>query len=280
MPTFATSRPISVDLRVTMGAVRITAGTRAETVVETVPTDRSKEADRAAAQHTRVEFNDGELLIHTPKKLFGDAGSVQISIELPAGSRLAGTGAMGDLHVVGEFGDCTFKTAYGQIRLDRVGRASLDSGYGDITVGRAAGDAAIHATSGAVRVGRVDGGLSVRTVNGPSVVDEVAGTVNATSTNGDITVRLAHEGVTAHCVNGTIRIGGVSRGRLDLKSVAGDVEIGVDKDAKAWLNVRTTSKRGSVRNTLGASETSVRSDATVAVHAVTSSGDIVVHPAA
>lgn len=280
MPTFATTRPISLDLRVNMGVVRITAGTRAETVVEMTPTNESKEADRTAAKQTRVEFNKGELLIQAPKKLFGDAGSIQLSIELPAGSRLAGNSAMGDLYCVGELGDCTFKTDYGQIQLDRVGQADLDSGYGDITVGRAAGKAAIHATSGTVRVGRVDGGLTLSNSNGPSHVDEVTGSIKATSTNGDIIIRLAHEGVTAHSHNGSIRIGDASRGQLDLKTAAGDVEIGINRGATAWLDVQTKSKRGSVRNSIGAAEARKQSDASVAVHAITSSGDIVVHPAA
>jgi hypothetical protein len=280
MSTFATSRPISLDLRVNVGVVRITAGTRAETVVELAPTDASKKADRVAAQRTRVEFNEDELVIHAPRKLYGDAGSIQLSIELPAGSRLAGRSAMGDLHCVGELGDCEFKTGYGRIELDRVGHATLGSGYGDITVGRATGEAAIHAASGAVRVGRVDGCLTLRNSNGPSRVDEVTGAVRATSANGDIVIGLAHEGVTAHSANGNIRVGDASRGLLDLKTAAGDVEVGIGKGATAWLDVRTRSRVGSVRNDIGAAETHARSTAGVAVHAVTGSGDVVVHPAA
>ncbi|XVV01643.1 hypothetical protein ACQPW3_30210 [Actinosynnema sp. CA-248983] len=93
MPIFATPEPISVALELIVGPTRITASDRTDTVVEVRPTNPNRDGDVKAADQTRVEFDNGRLLVKTPKPrgIFNKGGSVDVSIELPAGSSVRGT---------------------------------------------------------------------------------------------------------------------------------------------------------------------------------------------
>ena len=94
MPTFDTPEPISATIDLAVGDVRISAGDRADTVVDVRPSDASNEADVKAAEQTRVEYADGQLLVKAPKLrswlIRSAGGSVDVTIELPAGSHVHG----------------------------------------------------------------------------------------------------------------------------------------------------------------------------------------------
>nr|BFE75696.1 hypothetical protein GCM10020092_089970 [Actinoplanes digitatis] len=102
MPTFDTPEPISVTLELGVGDVRIAASDRADTVVEVRPTDLSDESDVAAAQQVRVDYANGTLRVTGPKARAFDFSrktrSVDVSIELPSGSRVSAEMQVGDLH--------------------------------------------------------------------------------------------------------------------------------------------------------------------------------------
>ena len=91
--------------RVVVGDVRITASDRTDTVVEVRPSDPSNAADVKAAEQTRVEYTDGQLLVKAPKLRpwlpRRGGGSVDVTIELPAGSASSGTGQLGGLPLRG-----------------------------------------------------------------------------------------------------------------------------------------------------------------------------------
>src|SRR4051812_35640076 len=98
MPTFDTSGPIAATVDVVSGDVRISPGDRAVAPVAIEAADPARDHDRKAAEQTRVEYADGKLLVRTPKLRSwlprGDAGAVNVTIELPAGSSLHGASAL------------------------------------------------------------------------------------------------------------------------------------------------------------------------------------------
>ena len=106
MPTFDTPEPISVTLELGVGDVRITASDRTDTVVEVRPSDESNESDVQAAEQTRVEYADGRLLVRAPKSWRRSTSprgprSVDVPIELPAGSQVHGETGVGDVPLRG-----------------------------------------------------------------------------------------------------------------------------------------------------------------------------------
>ncbi|QMU77765.1 DUF4097 domain-containing protein [Streptacidiphilus sp. PB12-B1b] len=275
MPTFDTPQPISVTLELDIASVRISAGKRTDTVVEVLPSNGAEEADVRAAQQTKVTCSGGTLLVKGPKKrsLFGRTGSLDVSVELPAGSDVRATAPIGDFTCEGPLGSCTFKTSVGGIRIAEAGAANLKTDHGDIRLDLAGGDAEV-AGSGRVDLGRIAGAATVKNTNGETAIAEVTGELRASSSNGRITVGLAHAGVDARTANGAIRIGEVVRGRIALQTALGDLEVGIRESTAAWLDVNT--RVGSVRNSLGPADGPGESEQTVEVRARTSVGDIVI----
>ena len=137
--TFDTPEPISATITVVIGDVRISAGDRDTTAVEVQPSDPSNGEDRKAAEQTVVEYANGHLHVKAPKLrswLPGHTGgSVDVTVELPAGSNVHGGGQLVDFHSDGRLGETRITTGLGRIRVDEAATLSVKSGTGDITVG-------------------------------------------------------------------------------------------------------------------------------------------------
>jgi DUF4097 and DUF4098 domain-containing protein YvlB len=280
MPTFDTPGPVSVTISLGVAEMRITASDRSDTIVDVRPRDGGSNDDVRAAEQTRVEYADGRLLVKGPKTWrryspFSDGGSVDLVIEVPDGSSLQGDAAMGALRCEGRLGDCSFKTAVGDIVLGQAGAVRLSTSAGDITVDRADGNAEITTASGAVRIGSAGGAAVIKNSNGGSWVGDAAGDVRIVAANGDITVRRASASATAKTANGTIRVGEVIRGSAQLETAFGDVEIGIGDGTAAKLDVST--HYGAVRNEMDAADGPAPADETADVRARTAFGDIVIH---
>src|SRR3954471_3736394 len=99
MPTFATPEPISVSIEIELGDIQLSASDRADTVVEVRPSDPSRDSDVNAAEQTRVEFSDGQLIVKGPKRRlsFGKGWSIDLAVALPAGSRVRAETGLGNI---------------------------------------------------------------------------------------------------------------------------------------------------------------------------------------
>lgn len=278
MPIFETLEPISVTLELGVGTVWITATDRTDTTVDVRPTDDSDESDVEAAQRVRVDYTNGVLTIAGPKSRAFDFSrktrSVDVSVELPSGSRVSGDVQVGDLNGTGRLGECRFKTSVGNVRLERTGPLRVNTGGGHVDADGVAGDVEIHTGTGKVRVGDVEGSVVVKNSNGDTAITAATGDVRVRSANGDITVDRASAGVEAKTSNGNIRIGEVARGSVELGTSMGDLEIGVAEGTAAWLEVNTGF--GKVLNLLDNAERPEASDETVEVRASTSFGAITI----
>ncbi|HET6500064.1 MAG TPA: DUF4097 family beta strand repeat-containing protein [Amycolatopsis sp.] len=251
MPIFATPEPISVDLDLAIGDVRITASERDDTVVEVRPGDGEHEPDVRAAAQTLVEFAAGRLVIKAPKPralgLFGKPGAIDVTIELPEGSTLRSAASIGMVRGAGRLGECRVRTT-GDIELDRTGPLDLHAGAGAVVVDRAVGHVEVSTGSGRVRVRAIDGSAVIKNSNGDNWIGEVTGDLRVTTANGDISVEHASADVTASTANGDVRLGTVIRGSASLKTACGEVEVGIRAGTAARLDVFT--QFGKVRNDL------------------------------
>jgi hypothetical protein len=276
MPTFDTPEPITATIDVAVGDVRIRAADAVATVVDVRPTDASNDEDVKAAESTRVEYASGQLLVNAPKPpwLSRGGGSIDVTIELPAGSHLHGAGQSADFRCDGRLGECRIKTGLGHIRLDRADTLSLKSGVGDISVERATGHAEVTTGSGDVRVRELDVGALIKNSNGDTWVGVAGGDVRLNAANGSIAVDLAHAGVVAKSANGDVRLGEVVRGSVVLETRLGDLEVGIREGTAAWLDV--SAKAGKVHNALDAGDPPEPSAETVEVRARTSVGEIAI----
>jgi hypothetical protein len=278
MPTFDTPEPISAVVELSVGDVRITAGDRDDTAVEIRPSDDSHEPDVRAAEQTRVEYSAGRLLVRAPRQrglsLFGRPGSVDVTVDLPAGSQLYGDASVAAFRCAGRLGECRIKTSTGDIQVEHTGPLEVSTGAGAIVVDRVAGPAEVSTGSGRLRLREIDGAAVIKNSNGDSWVGEVAGDLQANAANGSISVDRASSDVNARTANGDVRIGGITRGSASLKTSLGEIEVGISAGTAARLDVHT--QFGRIQNHLDASDGPGPSDQTVDVSARTSYGDIVI----
>ncbi|MFB7178974.1 DUF4097 family beta strand repeat-containing protein [Streptomyces sp. NPDC056257] len=188
MQKFATTTAISAVLDIPAGRIRLIAADRADTTVEVLPANAAKGRDVKAAQQTTVEYADGVLRIKTPdakNQILGASGSVEVTVQLPAGSRVEAKAASAELRGVGRLGDVAFEGAEGTVKLDETAAAQLTLMAGDVSVGRLGGPARISTQKGDIRV-----------------AEAVHGAVELSTQAGDVTVGAAR-GVSASLDAGT-----------------------------------------------------------------------------
>jgi hypothetical protein len=275
---FETPEAITATVDVVIGEVRIAAGDRTVTVVEVEPSDPSHEEDVSAAEQTRVEYTDGQLLVKAPKLRSWlprkDGGSIAVSIELPSGSELRAAGQLTDFVAEGRLGESRIKTGMGRIQLAEAETLSLKTGIGDIAVERVTGHADISSGSGDIRLRRLDASAVVKNSNGDTWVGEAGGDLRVNAANGSIAVDAAQASVVAKSSNGDVRLGQAVRGSVVLETQLGDVEVAIPEGTAAWLDVRANA--GRVRNSLEAADAPGESAETVEVRARTTAGDVVI----
>jgi DUF4097 and DUF4098 domain-containing protein YvlB len=278
MSTFKTPEPISALIEVAIGDIRIVAEERDTTVVEIRPSDANQESDVRAAEQARVEFVAGRLLIKAAKQrgrgLFGRHGSIDVTVELPAGSDLETVAAVAEIRGTGRLGECRFKVSAGGVQLDQTAGLELETGAGAVNVNRVAGDAVLRTGTGKIRVREIDGSAEIKNSDGDNWVGEIRGPLRVSSANGDITVDRAHADVTASTANGEVQVGEVVRGATSLKTANGQINVGIRSGSAARLDVHTS--YGRVRNGLQGVEAPAASDEKVDVRAHTGYGDIVI----
>ncbi|MEU4955386.1 DUF4097 family beta strand repeat-containing protein [Streptomyces lavendulae] len=273
MPSFDTPEPIAVTARVEAGSIQFTAGERPDTVVDVRPRDPKRDLDVRTADQTEVTYTGGVLTIRTPKSnLLGRTGTVDLTVELPTGSRIDTTGAWTQVVGEGRLGEVRVKTSSGDVRLDTTGPLKLTASHGSITVDRIEGTAEITTSSGSLRVGIVDGPAVLKNSHGTTTVGAATGEIRVSGANGDIEIRRAEGPVTATTAHGTLRVGEVTRGTVQLETSYGAIEVGVREGTAAWLDVN--SGHGQVRNSLTASETPGEAEDTVKIRARTRYGNI------
>ncbi|MFC7388181.1 DUF4097 family beta strand repeat-containing protein [Sphaerisporangium rhizosphaerae] len=178
MQTFDTPAPISAVLDIPAGRVRFIAADRADTAVEVLPADASDRRDVKVAEQTKVEYRDGVLRIEASAKnqFLGHSGSIEVTVQLPAGSQIEVKAASVELRGVGRLGDVAFDGPHASIKLDEAASARLTTLAGDISVGRLNGPAEIRTSKGDIRVAEaVRGALVLHTEAGEVSVAAAAG---------------------------------------------------------------------------------------------------------
>jgi DUF4097 and DUF4098 domain-containing protein YvlB len=169
-----------------------------------------------AAEQTEVAYADGVLQISAAEpqnQLFGPSGSVEVTVKLPAGSRVEARTAACELRGVGRLGDVVFDGAYRHIKIDEAASLRLTATDGDVEVGRLTGPAQISTARGDIQI-----------------AEAVRGTVQLTTQLGDITVTAA-AGVSA---------------TLDAGTGSGRISNALKNDGTAELDIRATTSHGDI----------------------------------
>ena len=221
--TFRTAGPLTMRARIVSGDITVEATDDGETIVEIEP--RNEAAERLV-EEVRVEMRGDELLIDAPERrgLFGRGPEFGLRVACPAGSNVESRTASADVHIRGRLGDVDVTTASGDINAEQAdGETRITSVSGDVELGSSRGPVSVRTTSGDVRIGHAAAGLLINLVSG------------------DLGVREVEGGLTAETISGDVDVGAVSPGVIHVKTVSGDVCVGVQAGCDVRMDVRSVS---------------------------------------
>ena len=157
-------------------------------------------------EEARIEQRGNEIVIEVEgKKLFG-RGDWDLVVSAPSGARVDARTASADVRGGGRFGD-----------------VEVDSASGDVSFAA------------------VDGRLEVNTASGDVNADSVGGDLRANSASGDITIGAAEGDAKVRTASGDIVIRSVVQGRIDIQSASGDVEVGIRRGSKVFIDASSMS---------------------------------------
>jgi DUF4097 and DUF4098 domain-containing protein YvlB len=189
---FATPGPVRLEVKVAAGEVRVAT----EDCVESVVT---LEGSQKLLDATSVELLGDRLVIEERRKnalgLFGRLdGSLRVRARVPHGSRVEIVTASGDAILDGNLAGLDVKSASGGVRVtgELDGDARVKTVSGDVRLAHLAGDLNVHTVSGDLAADAVDGSVSVKSVSGAVRVASLrAGVVTVRSVSGDIDLGIA-----------------------------------------------------------------------------------------
>ncbi|MFH9064458.1 DUF4097 family beta strand repeat-containing protein [Streptomyces coeruleorubidus] len=217
MQNFATPAPISAVLDIPAGRVQFIAADRADTTVEVLPADPSRSRDTKTAEKTAVAYADGVLRITASasgNQLTGPSGAVEVTVRLPAGSRVEVKADSAELRGVGRLGDVVVDGAYRQIKIDEAASVRLTAIDGDVEVGRLGGPAEIGTARGDIRIAEaVRGTVVLRTQSGDISVAAAAGVsaaLDAGTGHGRVSNSLKNDGTTELDIRATTSHGDIT----------------------------------------------------------------------
>jgi DUF4097 and DUF4098 domain-containing protein YvlB len=277
MPTFETPTAIDLAVKLPVGRIEVFASDRKDTVVTVSPTNPDKAVDRRGAEETKVDLDGSRLTITGPKPRFsiiGPTESVDLRVELPAGSRLTAEISVGGVTTRGRLGATRIKALTGSVELGDTGDLWLRAGHGTTIIGSIDGSAEITADHGQIRIGAVSGDAILKASHGSIDIGEAGGDLEAKLSYGDLTITKANAGVTAKTAYGRIDLHEVSAGSIQVETGYGPVSIGVKQGVPAWLDL--SSKDGRVRNEIDGDRAPQPNEQSVAVRARTQYGDITI----
>jgi len=248
--TFPTPRQLVVTVKLPRGDVEVETADVQEATVELTG---SSERAREQIERSEITFADrgdhDELIVDADPEDFGwSAGRVKLSISLgsrrdkvqvrirvPHGTTLKAETGAADLRATGRYSDFETRTGAGDISIDEVEH-----------------DAAVKVATGDVQINRVGGKLKVQTAAGDLKVGPVGGDAEVKTAAGDISLEEVGGSVTVHSASGDLRVGAVTEGKVELKSVSGDMLVGVRRGSRVWMDVKTIT--GDARSDLDAGD--------------------------
>lgn len=255
--SFETPGPLRLSVRVPSGRIDFETVEGTETVVEL---EGSPEIEEDARIELRPRRDGHEVVVVVEDRgLFRRfRGEVEARVTAPAGADVEVSTASADVEGRGAFGALEANSASGDVAFDQVG-----------------GDAEINSASGDVKISRVQGALTVNTASGDLEVGYVGGNSKVRSASGDVAIDEAEASLKIQTASGDLHAGSVREGDVVLQTASGEIEVGVKKGSKLWIDARSMS--GETSSEFDVGDAAPEGDGPlVEIQATTMSGDITV----
>lgn len=268
--TFEIPGPLALSVKLPAGDIELATHDAPLAEVELVPL-RSNEASSRIADEARVELRrraEGyELVVDAEEGrpgfgfLFRGGAELRLTARVPSGTDLEIQTRSADLSGSGTFGAAAVKTASGETELPSV-----------------AGDAVVKSASGDVSIASIGGAFVANTASGDVEVAEVRGSAVVKTASGDVELGTLGAGASISCASGDVRLVSVAEGEVTIQSASGDIDVGIRRGSRLWVDARSMS--GETRSELELGDVPESDDGPlVELRATTMSGDVLVRRA-
>jgi hypothetical protein len=221
--TFTTPGPLALIAKIPSGLLDVRASATDTTILRV---ERIKDPADLWIRFDEVGSGHRLSIEHRGKGRFGFFGDneVVLVVECPERTTVEMSAGSADLAVDGRIRSIDFSSGSGDVNFRNTdGDVRIKVGSGDVEGGRIGGDMTMHGASGDIRVDDVVGRFEVKTASGDIWAGAVDGDVSITSVSGDVELHSLRQG------------------RTQVRSVSGDVRIGVAAGTDVRLDVSTTS---------------------------------------
>lgn len=244
--TFDTPGEVRLIVENEVGLVAITAG-------DTAATSVSLEADTTGGEelveHAVVECRPTghrHLVVVKVPRLHGmrflRRHAVTVRVQVPAGADVTVVTGSADIDVTGPVGSADVQTASGDIVTDDVASdVHVKTASGDITVGNVGGEIRAHTASGDLRCSSVGGSAVFSTATGDLELGAAGNRVEVKATSGNVRLGELSQGAKIVNVSGDVRVLALEKGVFQVRSVSGDVSVGIAPGVDLHVDVETLS---------------------------------------
>ena len=242
--TFETPGGVRLSVEIHSGLVVVTAGAADRTVVSVeAAAPGAEELVRRAIVECRPA-GDRPLVVVKLPRVYGvrllRRNAVIVRVEVPDGAHVAVVTASADLEINGLVGEVDFKTASGDATIEDVAAdVTAKTASGNITIGNVGGGIRAHTVSGDLRCSSVAGAAHFSATSGNLELGAAGSRVEVKVTSGDVRLGDLAHGAQVMNVSGNVRVLAVGEGTLKVRSVSGDVAVGVAKGVDLHVDVET-----------------------------------------
>lgn len=189
-----------IDIHIQSGRVEIKSG-NSNLVKVDVETEDSE---------FKVEQRGDQIYVSSGKGGgWSSRGSAYVSVEVPDDCDATIASASAKVEIDSPVRHLEIKTASGDIEFALANSANIKTASGDARIGEVRGDIKVSSASGDVNLGQSGGKVTFSSASGDILIGENGGTITASTASGDVTIERFF-------------------GRqLNVKSMSGEVEVGV-----------------------------------------------------
>lgn len=210
---FIVGRSARVSLKVPAGSV---------TVEEGVPNEIRVAIEGPSADHFIVSQSEDTVSVHHDPRRGRSMAEHVVTISVPTGVSLAGSVASADISCEVELGDVRLVSASGDLLVDHAT---------DVDLKTASGDVQVAATKNRVRIRTASGDVAIGVANDVSVV----------TASGDVKVGESRATATLKTASGELRVDAFDGPSLSVKTVSGDVHVGVRPGRSIKVDIQSLS---------------------------------------
>jgi DUF4097 and DUF4098 domain-containing protein YvlB len=277
--TFETPGAVQLYVENEVGLIAITASQTRSTIVslEAATPGAEELIERAVVECRSIP--DGHVVAVKVSRRSGmrfvRPEAVIVRVELPEESVVKVLAGSADVEIMGPVGSVDVSTASGDISTDDVAAdVTAKSGSGDVTLGTVGGDLRVHTASGDLRCSSVAGTALFATASGDVEVGAARDRVEVKGTSGSVRLGELSHGARIMNVSGDVRVLSVDRGTLHVRSVSGDVSVGVARGVDLHVDVETMTGSVNSEIPLGDAPGSARRDERVDLSVRSVSGNV------